>query len=1215
MDYTIAQSQAINVRDRNILVSAAAGSGKTATLTQRIIALLTDRNTPADISRMLIVTFTKAAAGELRTRICDALTKALAADPTNTHLSRQLTSLGGADICTMDSYYHTIVRENFQRLGLPASFRLDNEGELKVIREKMMNEVIERRFATDPDFSHFADVLSSVRDDTSLTKSLLKTFEKVVSLPDGVKYIQKCAERYEKESQMSFFDSKTGMAACASVCARLRQMIKKSRLALDNIDANPECEPYRAAIEHDLAEAVALLEAVEARKYSAARQLLLDFTKKNLGSIKSENKSEISEMIKNQHGEFVKAHKHLFERDFYMPEEEICKLQLATADFFREMFAVLDDFFTSYTEKKKANSLLEFSDLKSFVMQLFVNPDGSPTDLALAEKEKYSHIFIDEYQDTDRIQDNIFRAISNGHNLFIVGDIKQSIYGFRGAEPSLFAGYRDEYPLFDPETTADGSPCSIFMSENFRCSENVVKFVNAVCSYVFTEVQDNENPGIGYRSGDDLRFGRIGDVSSDPVKIVILEKNSENDQIGNDTESDDGQDQQNAGLDPEAAYVVDEVKRLLREGKNPSGTPIRPDDIAILARSNSDCNLFANALATAGIPVANKDSEGLFENTEVRLMLCLLSAADNPQRDVPLAGVLRSPIFCFTLSDLVNIRLGRGNMSLFDSVVEYSKSADSDAELAEKCRRAILRIESYRNMAEAMPVHRFIRALWKDTGALNYAGADEKNRQCSTVERRRSLQRLYEYARSYEASAFRSLHDFVEYISEVASSGTKIKSEIETSSGCVKVMTVHSSKGLEFPVVFLASTAKNFSHKDASANVLFTTSDDLGLGTILSDPSGFGRIVSPMYSAISDRIITTSNEESMRVLYVALTRARDRLYIVGSGTPKSLSDMMNKAAAGHLIGGRETVIRAKSWLEWILTALDCGHAPKGLGSYVIETPSTRTASAKENSNSDPVLNEETISSLCHELRRRFSFRYRENAAAAIPAKLSVSRLYPDVLTEEDGDDLAATVSLLKKAESMESRVPRFMGGGDNAAERGTATHLFLQFCDFSRLDGTEENAREEAARLTALRFIPRSAADMVRYDEIAAFARSDFFRSLKNAGEVRRETRFNIFLPASEFTTDLALRSKLVNEKLLVQGVIDLFYIDEDGKLVLCDYKTDRLTGAERHDPSLAAQRMTKVHGEQLGYYASALQQILGHRPDRICIFSLHLGDVLDIDI
>ncbi|MCQ2353789.1 MAG: helicase-exonuclease AddAB subunit AddA [Clostridia bacterium] len=1216
MDFTKSQQNAINVRGKNVLVSAAAGSGKTATLTQRIITLLTDKDNPADITKMLIVTFTRAAAGELRSRICAALTEALAKDPGNYHLSRQLTSLSGAQICTIDSYYNSLVRANFQRLGLPSSFRLDNSGELDILRAKVMDEVIEQNYS-DPAFQRMTECLCSAANESLLSDILLKLTQSLRYLPEDIGYVEKCAERFDSEADLPFFDTTHGKACRAALCARLGFMLSKQRGILELIDENPECEPYREASEHEFNAVCAILEYVKSGDYSAARNYIANYSAVTLGKIKKEEATEISEFIKSKHSDFKKNLSAVGDSFLSFREDEIPSLMHATAQFCRELYSVLKQFSEAYTDEKKNLSVLEFSDLRSFALQLLVDADGSPTAAALAEREKYSHIFIDEYQDTDRIQDLIFRTVSNGSNLFLVGDIKQSIYRFRGAEPSLFASYRSEYPLFDPEQPTDEKACSIFMSENFRCSEKIIRFTNTVCPYLFQTSEDNENSGIGYLEEDDLIFSRSGNISEEPVHLVLISKDEE----GNECENDENIDMpKNNNADTETdpadvSYVVGEIARLLREGKNVSGEPLRPDDIAVLARSNQDCTLFSNAIANAGIPVVNKDSKSFFHNSEVRLMFCLLSASDNPHRDVPLAGVLRSPIFRFTLSDLVNVRVGRSTLSLYDSVTEYAEDSASDPALAEKCRMAANRINGYREMAESMPVHRFIHALWRDVGALNYAGTDEKTRRCSVTERRRNLRRLYEYARSFEGSAFRSLHDFVVFLNRITESEKEIRSEIETTSGCVNVMTVHGSKGLEFPVVFLVSAQKNFSHSEADSSVVFTTSGDLGIAVKLSDPSGLGSVTTPMWSAVRDRIITTSNEESIRVLYVALTRARDILYVVASANGSDIEKLKKKSSENKQLGGRETVIRAGSWLEWILTALDSGKAAEGSGSYVIETPSASVRGSEISKKESRNFDENRISQLTDEFRRRFSFDYKAPAGASLPSKLSVSHLYPDILTEEEGDDIAATEALLRKAESMEPRVPRFMGGGNDAAERGTATHLFLQFCDFSRLDGTEESARKEAERLTAQRFIPESAAQMVRFDEIAAFSRSDFFRSLSKAREIRRETRFNVFLPAVDFTTNAELKSRLKDEKILVQGVIDLFYTDEDGELVLCDYKTDRLSLAERNDHTLAAGKLTAVHGEQLGYYASALEQILGKRPDRICVYSLHLGAAVDINI
>ncbi len=1199
---TKAQQLAVDLRKRSILVSAAAGSGKTATLTKRIIALLTDKEAPADIADMLIVTFTRKAAGELKTRITKALTEALAADRSNRHLSRQLTSVGSARICTIDSYYKSIVDANFQRLGISSSFRLSDESELAPMRLSLMNAAIDRAYSVYEDFGTFCDELTTAKSDARLAQTLLDISKKLSAVPDGVKYLNDCASLYEQEADMPFFESRAGKSMLKTCTETLSAYLSRGNAAMRLIDANPDAEPRRAALQNDCETIKATLEALASKNYTAAQSCISAYTPVKIGNAKEKN--EITEAIKAERDEIKEYLLKLKAGFFAFSENDLPWIMKKSAWFCRMLANILGDFAAAYRDEKLALSVCEFSDLRRFVRTLFIGEDQMPTRLAIEESKKFTHIFVDEYQDSDMIQDEIFRAISR-NNLFLVGDIKQSIYSFRQAEPAVFAAYRNNFPIYNADTDMDdGSPASIFMSENFRCSKNIIDFTNAVCSYLFRESEKGvSDAGIGYLPEDDLRFAR-GESTELPVRIAVAEivrkKASDNSEEASSNEGESA-----SGIECEIAFVVSEIKRLLSNGYLPGGKKITAGDIAVLARANSTCTKMAEALAHEGIRYANSVGSDLFENPEVLLMLSLLSACDNPRRDLALAGALRSPIFNFSLSDLVKIRLGRRDMSLYDAMLEYAEE-NPEGELSERCLKASCRLENYRASAEAMPVHRFIKYLWQDTGALIYAGSSPESRRRTPAERRKNLQQLYEYARKYEASAFRSLHDFVDYIYGIIENDTEIKTEDITDENTINIMSVHKSKGLEFPVVFFINSASDLSRRDSSPPIVFTTDDNLGLTAKLGDSSGLGIFDTPTRLAAAEKVDARGLDEAIRVLYVALTRARDMLYITASGGKNFLEATRSAAKRRSMSGGRTALTEKRSLFAWIMLALEAG---KGLGSYTIEEiRHESTEDNIQNDNAPQSLNEDEIESMRAELCRRFEYTYPHSAISQIPAKLSVSRLYPEALDRTDDTD-----ALLRKVEGSEPRTPRFMGGGNDAAERGTATHLFMQFCDFERLGTSEDSVRQEADRLLAEGFIPQNARDIIRFDEVAAFAKSSLIGEILRAKKVYREQRFNVFLDAKDFTASAEFSDKLKGEKLLVQGVIDLFFVDDEGKIVLCDYKTDRLTRDELKNAALAKKTLTERHAEQLGYYSMALERILGRRPDRVCIFSLHAGREFDV--
>ena len=1190
MNFTKSQQLAIDLRNRNILVSAAAGSGKTATLTERILRLLIDKNNPADIDSMLIVTFTRAAAGELRTRISKKLGDALADDPTNTHIARQITALPSAKICTIDSYYLDLIRNNFQKLKIPARFRLADETELQIMRYEIMNAVIERRYERDPDFSAYADEMTTAKGENLLAEILLKLCMKINSSPDGTKLLETCANKYVEYCGKDLFSTTIGQHLHSDVVEIIKDLVKRSERLIALLEDEPAAAPYGKAVSSDLDFLNYFSVCLKKRSYAEARTVLFDYSPVPLGRISSGSKNEITEEIKNDRNYVKDRIIKLQEKEFSAHPDDIPFICRKSAEMSLKTKEIIDDYIEAYQAEKSARSVCEFSDLRQYALHLLIGENGQPTQTALEEQAKYSHIFVDEYQDTDNIQDLVFRTISNGKNLFFVGDIKQSIYSFRGANPSVFSSYRKTYLPADGRVNIPEIPLSVFMSENFRCSPNIIRFTNSVCSYLFRETE-GENCGIGYVAEDDLIPARAEPNSSDKVRIVLIDKDDDN-----DTENE------------EYAFVISEIKSMLKDKKKPDGEPFLPRDIAVLTRSNKEASNMANALAKAGIPHANSTGDDLFENPEVLLMLSLLSVSDNPQRDIPLAAVLRSPIFGFTLEDIIKIRTGRYSMSLFDAIEDYSISDESVPDLRSKCTSAVERIAYYRTEAESLPVHTFMRFLWKDTGALSYAGSDKSSQKRTPIERRRNLRKFYEYARRYEASSYKGLHDFVEYVNGIITQNTKITEEDAVTDNTVRIMTVHKSKGLEFPAVFLIGCDKSTNTRDSRNSMIFEPSSDVSIAFKISDSSGFGQLDTPFRTALSNKVAANSSEEEIRILYVALTRARDILYVVASGkegyAEKALSEAFRKAS----LGGRLTVLESSSWLDRILLGLA---ADPSAGSYEIQTPKSSASNfVNEQEVAEFVPDKEEIDRICKAIKPSLEFVYQDAKNSQIPAKVSVSRLYPELLN--DSDD---AYDISQKIDSMESRKPRFMGGGGDSAEKGTATHLFMQFCDFSKLGPNISSVKEEVARLIEEKYLPSNISELIREKEIAEFASTAFFRRILTSTKIYRELRFNVFLPADDFTDILERKSLFEDQKILVQGVIDLCFVDADGQLILCDYKTDRLSSDALKDRNLAKQFLSDRHAVQLKYYAQAIEQLMGKHPDKIYIYSLAFGDAIEIDI
>ena len=1236
-NWTPAQRHAMETQGRNLLLSAAAGSGKTATLTARIIRSLTADENPADISRLLVVTFTRAAAGELKTRISAALSKALAEHPGNRHLTKQLISIGSASICTIDSFCLTLVRSHFQALSLSPDFRLADETELAVLRRAVMEDLIEEYYdkKTDGMFAALTEHFTGMRNDGELAPILTDIYQKIAAYPEGIDFLKHCADQYAAEAELPFLETHFGETIKRLSLQRLHGCISRMEAALETIlDGGDLQKAYERSFSYDLQTCRTLYQALEQNDYETVRITCGAYAPIRVGNLSAAKKTEESIRACEVRSQVVEELRKKTAPHFLIPQAKIPSLFLATHHVCMGLYEFFGDYERRLSEEKAARSVCDFGDITRLTYRLLVKSDGTPTDIAREISQQYDEIYIDEYQDVDAVQDAIFRAIAKPNNRFMVGDIKQSIYGFRGSEPSIFAGYRRDFPILDEDAQKDPSYLSesVFMSENFRCDRHVIGFVNAVCSYLFAACGES----IGYVPQDDLIFAKKEPEEYQAPRVQVwvtvpADKGEEEEPPATSVEEDAEEDTVEK---PEVRLIVGEIRRLLDHGTKADGSPIRPGDIAILSRTATCHQAIADALEAAGIPTATAEQKDFFENPEVLLLLCLLNTIDNPTRDIPLAGVLRSPLFGFTMDDLVLIRSRTADCPLIDAVRAMGES-DEDDPLARRCRAFIATLNRYRDDARAMPVDKLLRQLYRETCMLAYAGSGMQGQDRNAIRTRRTnLLRFYEYARRFEASSFKGLYQFIAYINGIIDEGTTINFGGNVSEDAVSIMTIHKSKGLEFPVCFVCNTSSPFSAKDTEASLLFERK--MGLAIRLPDVTGFARLNTPMRLAIADYRNEQLREEEMRLLYVALTRAREYLYVTANSRSRRDS-LQSKAAlrASQKDGGLRTALMdCNSYLDWILTAAE---TDRGAASYERRffTPSELDAYLTEQTMPSPILSEdkpEEISApLPDEARirmweERFRFRYPYQHLTTLPSKISVSDLHPAVLdqqlgieeedsrfAEEDAqmrlqinradtapsaDDMSAMV------EKWLSRTPAFCQAEEEkavtASERGTATHLFLQFCDMER--AYRDGVRAEAERLTAERFLPPHVAERIREDELTRFFESDFYAILRKARRVWREQRFQLLLPASDFTENEAYARELSDEALLVQGVIDLFFETEDGKLILCDYKTDALTSAEKRNPAWAYQKLAARHARQLSYYALALEHLCGRRPDEVLI-------------
>lgn len=1189
-EWTKDQTAAIEHKGTDLLVSAGAGSGKTAVLTERIIRRLTDSDNPAEITRMLVVTFTKAAAGELKDRIASAIESALAENPGNKRLSRQLLALDRAKICTIHSFCLDVLKEYGGSELIPADFRIADETEITLLRKGIMNDLIEKFYSDCEDikidgFEDFADMFVGTKSDSELADIFLGIEKNLSSYPEHIEFIKKSAD-YLANYDGDFALTPYAKEILSYVSGKFERYRKFFADALSEITSDEKLiKAYYPSFTNDIDFIDSVNAAVESGKFENICTAFADFSPIRLGVVRNAELSAELEYAKELRGEFHEERKEFAAKYFSLSPEDLAKNCKSTAAALNKLYLLLSSFCDRFAKEKKRRSLVDFSDLERLAYELLVE-DSAPSPTALALRDSFDEVYIDEYQDVNAVQDGIFAAVSSGNNRFMVGDIKQSIYAFRGSDPMIFADYRRRFSAPDEDGTA------IFLSANFRCDKNIIDFSNIVSLCLFTSGRGD----VDFREEDMLVHGKGGDENGDPVHIVLIE----------DGDSED----ESEISSKEAMYIARESARLIREGKKNDGSPIRPSDIAVLMRSTkAHATALSEAFDSVGIPYFNNVKGEFFENAEVLLALCLINIIDNPTKDIYLAGALRSPIFGFTLSDLIRVRKFTPEGSLYSAL-----TALCDAENFPKGRYFLDKLAVWQRKAAGMRVDRLLWYIYTDTDILALV-YDKEN-----AAKRANLMLLYEYARRFESSSFKGIYNFIRYINDILEE----KAELETakvfgeSSDTVKLMSIHQSKGLEFPVCFICGTGKKFNDNDLRRNIAMDKT--LGISLKLSDETGFARYDTVIRQSILRRISDSQLEEEMRILYVAMTRARERLYV--TALVKEPEKLLDTAYADSLHLSRDAIMRNRGYMQWILTAAERHKLTNP------DTPLPFEISVVGTNEIPPCTTEATVENETVEaaeapdfsglVRERFDFKYPSPAASKLPAKLSVSKLYPGILDEDVGEELTTADEKYSFADKRPLFLENTAGNlPASGTERGTATHTFMQFCDFALFspDDTPEVLTEkivlEADRLAERKFITKRAANLINTKKIAGFFESELFRGIKSSSRVFREKRFNVCLPASDFTTDKILAEEISGETILVQGVIDCFFENPDGTLTLLDYKTDYIKAGMTKEE--AAKFLTDRYFLQLSYYRSALEKISMKKVKRTVIYSFGGGYEIEI--
>lgn len=1166
MEFTKEQLKAIELDKNNILVCAAAGSGKTTVLCNRIAQRVIKGE--CDISKILVVTFTIASADDLKRKLRNTLNKAYASVSdiqTKRYIQKQLTILPKAKISTIHSFALDIIRQNFEKLGLPAKVRVADEWESKIIAERIMNKTIEEMYKNDSDgsFVELTDILITDRDG-ELSKYFLEVYRILSNEIKGIDFILDNIEKINKEKEKEFFETPWGLFLKNDAAEKLDYCVKYLKEASDSYsEDSPAYKFYGTKFKSIYESAKNLRDSLDCGLESFKNCLLgtkLPSFQGNPGAKAKEAQvdnypyyKEIFEFFKSITS--TDGKKLGFQFDVNSLNNDMVK----TAQYLKTLYSVLSLFDKMFGEEKKKRGVVDFTDIERMAHSLLIDRDGNKTDLAVKYTSEFSELYIDEYQDTNKIQDDIFRAIADS-NRFIVGDIKQSIYGFRGACPDLFSGYRQN-------GFENGSGQRIFLSENFRSDNNIIDFSNDIFSSIMRDVKT-----VGYTKEDNLKFSKKEKIKDEKTELYLFRDIK-------------GQDNCTQG-----EFVASYIKKLLDEG-------VSPDDVAVLSRSNTDSAIvdLIDGCEKFGVPMSVGCGEEFFKKPWILLLICLINTIDNKTKDIYVTGALKGELFSFTLDMLAKVRTEfYSDMGMWYSLEKYvndREEKNSIDNIALLGRKFFNYIEKMRQIEKNSSVDELIRTVIYSSKIIEAMSRGKSKEE--TEEIRIDIMRIYSFAVDFASRSSMGLSSFIAHLNgimEKEASGNK-----KERSGMVKLMTIHGSKGLQYPVCILYNATKSFKlAPDKDCPIMF--GGELGFAFRLKGERVEDKHDTGLTGAIKQKYAKEQREEEMRLLYVAFTRAENRLVITGKTTLDFGDPSPFDIEAAR-------VMSASNYLEWVHICLNV----IGKDTYTFEVNPTICT--------QPGLldKESSIGEVCKmsqedlERIKNVGKDYSYSAELSIPAKASVSDLSPSFLDIQDGKDE-------NESNAKEKRVilPSFVSGAieNIQAKKGTATHLFMQFCDFDKC--LEFGVDCEINRLLKMGFIDEETAMLISREKVNCFFKSSLYGMIKRGGKILREQRFNIKLSADLFTLNAEKKKLLKDREMLVQGVIDCVFFDENGELVLVDYKTDSF-GSNLSSEEIIKE-LKKRYTNQLSYYLLALEQIFPNVKKRAVIYSFFLGNHFDID-
>jgi len=1264
VSWTTEQQQVIDLRNRNILVSAAAGSGKTAVLVERIVKIITDKNHPVDIDHLLIVTFTNAAAAEMRERIGNAIEKALDEQPGNEHLLRQLTLIHNAQITTIDSFCLYVVRNHFHEIDLEPNFRIGDEGELKLLREDVLGRVLEQNYEEPSEaFSDFVEGYASGRTDAALNEMILQLYEFSRSYPWPEKWLDSFVGIYRIENREELDRAEWLAPLTENICFVLKdcEQLLKQALAITQQDDGPDM--YEKAVQSDLEKYEGLSRLTSFCELSGA---LSDIKYDRLASSRGfEGDPDKLELVKSLREQAKDVVKKLCKQYFFCSPEMMIEQLERTEPMLEEVVRLTKQFADEFAAAKRRKNLVDFHDVEHFALQILVDEETEKAKKTAEEfRDTFEEIMIDEYQDSNEVQETLLRSISREergeNNIFMVGDVKQSIYRFRLARPELFMKKYDSYSLEESTTQR------IDLHKNFRSREEVLTCTNDI----FYKIMARSLGNVEYDAEAALYPGASYPVSADFIPEILLADS--NDELLEDTELTDKKTL-------EAKIVAEEIKHLMKTQQvtdKVAGTlrAAHYSDIVILLRSLSGwADSLVEVLNENGIPAHTVSSTGYFSTVEVQTVLSMLRLLDNPRQDIPMAAVLRSPMAGLTDEELAVLRLEDGSVPFHEAVLELAEGlyeedgqkeisdseADSEADQKQgrnadektenhieitahwKLLKFYKKYRQLRQLVPDTPIHELIEIILRETGYGHYVAA-----MPAGSRRTANLNMLLEKAAAYEKTSYKGLFHFVRYIDELQKYDVDFGEAdmVGENEDVVRIMSIHKSKGLEFPIVIVSGMGKNFNKQDTRSKMVLHP--ELGIGLDYMD--GKKRIKSPTIAkkAIAKQIDLENLGEELRVLYVALTRAKEKLILTGTlkDAPEKLEffrQQANLSKAADRPLSYLTREGASGYLDWILPAVlsygdkypvrivEAAELVLDEVENQLEQNEDLTERIGEIKAADP--------QLVGQLKQRFSQRYPYQVDVLRKNKYSVSELKHRAMREKFEAEQEETIPafleepvtptiplFIQRQGSVEQETP------NRGALRGTAVHRVMECYDFA----SEKSVHEQMEAMEKEEKIIADMRALVKEQIVADFVSSETGRRMalaQRGGALYREKPFVMGFTEEELenygfgvgsNTDSCEniyektdsdqekeeQQKVRHEEdlTLIQGIIDVFWIEKDG-IVLLDYKTDRVQ---------QTKELIDRYETQLKLYADALERVFAARKlkvKEILIYSFFLEQLITL--